>query len=1100
VIAVRSMKSIIFSVSAAAILVMALGATSAFAEATSPWWGITSGSRPTSLSAGGEGQIVVTAENLGDAGTSGKVTIADQLPAGLEATGITAIAGGNGAVERGQVNCTLKKLTCVYEGTYANFEGEILPKVLPPFEEIEVRITVKVRPEAVSGEVNTATVSGGGATSETVSRPTVVGAPEKFGVEDYQLIPENPGGSLDTQAGSHPFQLTSIVTLNSQTPDAKGGARTVALPKDLSGELPTGLFGNPTPFAQCTDAQFAKQPVTPRDQVINECPPSTAIGVATVTFNEPVIVGFSTLTMPIFNMVPRAGEPARFAFKVAGIVPVFLDASVRTGGDYGVTISSSNIAQIDWLLSVKFTFWGIPGDPRHDAQRGWECLEGFGSCPSSSGKATPPFLVLPTSCEKPFETTIKGDSWGSSARAAETAEPVTYRLPELVDGCNHLPFSPSITVSPDVPAGSTPTGLTVGVHVPQEAALNPEGLSESTLRDTTVALPQGVTLNPGTADGLVACSEQQVGFLAGASHGDQLAFTPDTGACPDASKIATVKIKTPLLPNALEGQVFLAAQSANPFGSLFAMYLLAQDPVSGTIIKLAGEVVPDPVTGQIVTTFKNTAELPFEDLELHFFGGDRAPLATPPLCGSYRTDASFSPWSGEAPVSASSTFNISSGPSGSPCADPLPFSPSLTAGSTNIQSGAFSPFTMTMSRDDGSQNLQAIELKMPPGLLGTLATVKLCPEPLADQGLCPASSQIGETTVSVGLGGNPYTVESGKVYITEGYKGAPYGLSITNPAKAGPADLGSGPCDCVVVRAKIEVDPTTAALNITSDNTGPYKIPSILDGIPLEIKHVNVRITRPGFTFNPTNCSPMAITGKLSSTEGATQALSVPFQVTNCATLAFKPQFKVSTAGKTSRAKGAGLDVKLSYPKAPWGSQANVKSVKVDLPKQLPSRLTTLQKACTAVVFNQNPAACPEGSRIGTAAASTPIIPVGLAGPAYFVSYGGAKFPELVIVLSGYGVTVQLHGETFISKAGITSSTFRTVPDVPIGTFELKLPQGSNSALAANGNLCTSTLKMPTTFTAQNGLVQKQSTPITVTGCSKHKTKKHKNAKRRKKK
>jgi hypothetical protein len=283
------------------------------------------------------------------------------------------------------------------------------------------------------------------------------------------------------------------------------------------------------------------------------------------------------------------------------------------------------------------------------------------------------------------------------------------------------------------------------------------------------------------------------------------------------------------------------------------------------------------------------------------------------------------------------------------------------------------------------------------------------------------------------------------------------------------------------------VDPVTADLTVTSDNEGSYKIPTIIDGIPLQIKHVNVTINRPGFTFNPTNCDPLSITGSLHSTEGATSDLSVPFQATNCARLSFKPRFSVSTAGKTSRANGASLHVKLVYPKGPFGSQANIGKVKVSLPKQLPSRLTTLQKACPDSTFNANPAACSPQSRIGEAKATTPLIPVALSGPVYFVSHGGAKFPELVIVLSGYGVTVQLHAETFISPAGITSSTFRTIPDVPVGTFELTLPQGKFSALAANGNLCKSKLKMPTAFTAQNGATIKQSTPIGVTGCPKHK-------------
>jgi hypothetical protein len=551
--------------------------------------------------------------------------------------------------------------------------------------------------------------------------------------------------------------------------------------------------------------------------------------------------------------------------------------------------------------------------------------------------------------------------------------------------------------------------------------------------------------------------------------------------CPEAAKVGTVEIHTPLLPHPLVGAAYLAAQNANPFGSLIALYLLVKEPFSGVIVKLAGQVTPDPLTGQLVSTFKDTPQLPFEDLALHFFGGSRAPLGTPALCGGYTTTASIVPWSGNATVDSSSEFQITSGPNHTPCSDPLPFDPSLTTGSLNIQAGAFTPFTMTMSREDGNQNLDAIKLQMPPGLLGELAKVKLCGEAQANTGTCDPDSLIGETVVSVGLGGNPYTVKGGRVYITGPYAGAPYGLSIVNPAKAGPFDLGQ-----VVVRAKIEVDPTDAAITITSDTTGPYRIPQMIDGIPLQIKHVNVTVDRPEFTFNPTNCSPMQIGGSLTSSEGAVSTLHVPFQVTNCATLQFKPIFKVWTNGHTSRANGASLHVRLTYPKAPFGSQANIGKVKVDLPKQLPSRLNTLQKACPDSTFNENPAACPPDSRVGFATATTPVLPVFLEGPAYFVSHGGQKFPELVIALQGQGVTVYLHGETFISKAGITSSTFRTIPDVPIGTFELTLPQGPFSALAANGNLCTARLRMPTAFTAANGIQIHQSTPITATGCPKH--------------
>jgi hypothetical protein len=551
--------------------------------------------------------------------------------------------------------------------------------------------------------------------------------------------------------------------------------------------------------------------------------------------------------------------------------------------------------------------------------------------------------------------------------------------------------------------------------------------------------------------------------------------------CPDASKVATVEIKTPLLPNPLVGEVYLAAQDANPFGSLLALYIVAEDPVSGVLVKLAGQVALDPVSGRLVSTFKNTPQLPFEDLKLHFFGSARAPLSTPPLCGSYTTAASIAPWSGKAPAEPSSTFQITSGPNGAPCADPRPFAPGFQAGSTNLQAGAFTPFTLTMSRPDADQTLAGLSIQMPPGLSGDLSNVQLCPEPQASEGACPAASLIGHTVVSAGLGNAPFTVEGGQVFITGPYKGAPFGLSILNPAKAGPLDLGY-----VVVRAKIEVDPTTAALHIVSD-----PLPTIKDGIPLQIQHVNVTVERPEFTFNPTNCSPMKLTGTMTSTEGASASVATPFQVTNCATLAFKPGFAVSTSGKPSRANGASLDVKLTYPQG--SGQANIAKVKVELPKQLPSRLTTLQKACTEAAFDANPESCPAASKVGEAVANTPILAGGLAGPAYFVSHGGAKFPELIVVLKGEdGVTVDLHGETFISRQGITSSTFATVPDVPVGSFELRLPQGPYSALAANGNLCKQKLTMPTEFVAQNGASIHRSTKIAVTGCPKAKKTRHK--------
>ncbi|HEY5194570.1 MAG TPA: hypothetical protein VIJ39_11955 [Solirubrobacteraceae bacterium] len=1036
------------------------------ASAATVRWQVNSSVSPTNLALGDEGQIVVIATNLGDAevdGASNPVTVTDKLPSGLTATAISGRAGPVGfrdTLTGVNVECSPMPLSCTYSGA------------LPPYEYVEVTITVRDEAGASSGVVNEASVVGGGAPRVSARQPIGVSdEPNAFGVENYEFALTNEDGSPDTQAGSHPFQLTTTLALNKQL--RAGVSVPTALTKDLRFDLPPGLIGNPTVVSQCTSREFSEVA-----DGANGCPAKTAIGVASTTMIVPGRFGSVPFTFPVplFNLEPNVGEPARFGFTVFG-VPVVLDTSVRTGGDYGVTVSINDISETAGFMGGQVTFWGVPDDPSHDQERGWECVDdglfalllGMPACTTVEQQHPAPFLTLPTSCTGSLKAPMIGDSWAAPGSFTAPVEPL---FESALDGCNRLPFEPSISVAPDGQAGSTPTGLTVGVHVPQDSALNPNGLSEANVKNTTVALPSGVALNPAGADGLEACSEAQVALSSDSAS-----------SCPEASKVGTVEITSPLLPEPVVGAAYLAAQDANPFGSLVALYIVAEDVKAGFLVKVAGEVKPDPVTGQLVATFENTPQLPFEDFNLHFFGGSRAPLSTPAVCGGYTTTASIAPWSGNEPATPSSMFDITSGPNGSACASPLPFSPSLTAGTTNIQAGGFSPFTMTVSREDGQQNISAIQLHMPPGLSGLLTGVELCPEAQANAGSCGANSLIGETTVSVGLGGDPFSVTGGKVYITGPYEGAPFGISVVVPAKAGPYNLGT-----VVVRGRIEVNPITSALTITTDSTGPYAIPHILDGIPLEIKHVNFVTTRPGFTFNPTNCDPMGVTGSISSVEGSSSPVSVPFQVTNCAILGFKPGFTVSTSGKTSRADGASLHVRLSYPKAAFGSQANIKSVKVDLPKRLPSRLETLQKACPAATFEANPAACSSQSRIGTAKATTPLVPVPLEGPVFFVSHAGEKFPELIVVLSGYGVTVDLHSETFISKAGITSSTFRTIPDVPVGTFELTLPEGPYSALAAPGGLCNGALKMPTAFTAQNGTVIHQNTPIGVTGCPKHKT------------
>jgi hypothetical protein len=1040
--------------------------------------------------------------------------VTDVLPSKLKIVSVKPLAGyPSGERNRGPVACKTQEstVTCTFGSDYENENKELAPEILPPYETIEVEILVSVRAGASSAEESVATIGGGGAAhTVSASRPLSIGEAPRFGFEDFEMLPEEADGQIDAQAGSHPFQFTTVISLNQLAASKYGELHAVGEARDIVTQLPVGMFGNPTPFTQCTDAQFGVT-IQAEHGFVNRCPAASALGVASVLIFNPSLPGdFRTLVEPIFNLVPLPGEPARFGFKPAG-VPVYLDASVQSGGDYAVSVGSHNISQQISVLGVRLTFWGVPGDKRHDGERGWECLYGYGTCAPSTSTAPPPLLVMPTSCEAQFAPRVSGDTWSSFEHPSETAQ-ASYVLPEPLEGCNRLQFEPEIRVTPDKPDASSASGLTVDVHVPQEAALNPEGLAESTLKDTTVALPEGVAVNPSGGDGLEGCGEELAGFTGVEEGGvERDLFTPrlpgshaaiETGEftplhpgvnfCPNTSKIATASIHTPLLPHPIEGAIYIASQNANPFGSLVAMYLIAEDPVSGTVIKLVGEVTLNQITGQLVTTFKNTPELPFEDLELHFFGESRAPLATPAHCGSYATQAAFTPWSGGPAVPSESSFQIDRGPNGGPCPGPsLPFKPSLTGGAIDNNGGAFSPLSTTIGREDGEQAMQSVTMQMPPGLSGTLSSVKLCPEAQANEGTCGPESQIGETTVAAGVGSDPVSVKGGRVYITEKYDGAPFGLSIVDPVKAGPFDLEhdtSKPasnmpsCDCIVVRAKVEVDPRTAALTVATDPSGPHAIPHMIDGIPVQIKKVNVLINRPGFTFNPTDCNEMQITGTIGSDEGKVLSVSVPFDVANCAKLTFQPGFSVSTEAKTSKRYGAGRRVSVSYPKGAAGEAANLKYVKVDLPRALPSRLETLKQACLEAVFNANPASCPSASVVGRAVVHTPVLPVPLTGPAYFVSHGGKEFPSLTMVLQGDGVTVELVGETYISH-GVTSSTFNSTPDVPFQTFELTLPQGLYSALAANGNLCHQKLIMPTRLLGQNGAVLQQQTRIAVEGC-----------------
>ncbi len=1112
----RRCRLLVVSLLGFVLLAALAGAAPAFAAgAGEPWWGLSGEVVPSDLPPGGEGEIIVVLSNLGDdtfTGAGGQQAVVSvEPPAGLSATASGCTTG--------------PPVRCTYGGT------------IVPYGRASFSIKVKAEESLRAGESLPLrmSVEGGGAPKLTRTQQVRIGQSTPFGVQDYEVGLYNSKGEPDTLAGSRPFELTTTLVLN-QTKQQGGPRQPSALPKDLSFDLPPGVLGDPTAVAQCPMTQFSATVLT-----INFCPPSTVVGVATVTAFEPV-VGLITKTVPVFNLEPSQGEPARFGFEVLGKIPIVIDTAVRSGSDYGVTARVNNATELGALLSSQVTIWGVPGDPRHDQSRGWECVDGGAyreddgnkPCPTETSLAQGPFLLMPTACtsdpsSEPLSFGAELDSWAVPAEyvspplsvwSGGLEEPVGM----LGASCATLPFEPSLQGIAEEHAGSTPTGMTVAVKLPQEATLqqNPEGTAEATVKDTTVTLPAGVQLNPSAANGLQACSEQQAGFEREldeeelADHhrdpyapGDPepLPFTDAPEHCPEASKVATVHVRTPLLPHELTGALYLAEpaptgeEGKNPFDSLIALYLVAEDPVSGVLVKLAGEGELNRATGQISTSFQNTPQVPFEELKVELLGGERASLSTPALCGEYSSEASFTPWSAPfaPPVSVSGPREELAITEGCTSAGAtLPFGPGFLAQGTSTQAGAFTSFHLGLERPDGQQALSGLSMHLPPGDAALLASVTPCPIAVADAAQCPEASMVGESSVSTGLGSEPFVL-SGTVYLTEGFDGAPFGISVATPAeRVGPFDIGT-----IIANSTIEVDPTTAAATIATRETRLLEpdgratlfasaLPTIIKGIPVQLKRLSVNVNRSNFMFNPTSCAPMKIEGTLNGSEGTDANASSPFQVGGCQSLPFAPTLTASTKGQASKADGTSLNVTVTSAGV---GQANIQKVDLQFPKALSSRLTTLQKACTEAAFNANPASCDPDSVIGHATVHTPILKSPLTGPAYLVSHGGAAFPDVEFVLQGEGVEVVLDGKTDI-KEGITYSKFESAPDAPFTTFETELPSGPDSIFTANVpekedfDLCKASLQMPTRIVAQDGAVIEPTTKIVAQGCGEVKSSK----------
>ena len=469
---------------------LVLGAGVSAADAATPWWHLTSRVRPAILPRGGEGFVDFRALNMGDATANGagctEVPFGDGQFTDSECT--EPAEAGKGAFEKTPVilTATLPEGVTVQQEpgepgeperpkvsviTFPESEEKVSSKcsepkpreiqchyefALVPYTYFEISVAVKVAPDAVSGAVANAEVAGAGGASVRDQRALKVGEPGEsvpFGVEDdsFSVVPEEEGGAVQTQAGSHPFQMTSNLALN-QTDST---LEPPALPKQLKFTLPPGLVGNAVAFPRCNELDFLTKGLGGFEDL---CPENTAIGVVVVTVHQAVFGAerpYQSYPIPVFNLTPKKGEPVRFGFFFIGI-PVTIDFSVRTGGDYGATATVSNITQIADFLSQSLTIWGVPGEAVHDPSRGWGCIGGeFYSrivggripCTPADQTSPPPFLTLPTNCQEPWTAGVTGESWplkptpGAELPSVSLA-PVSYSLHDEfgraigLTGCN----------------------------------------------------------------------------------------------------------------------------------------------------------------------------------------------------------------------------------------------------------------------------------------------------------------------------------------------------------------------------------------------------------------------------------------------------------------------------------------------------------------------------------------------------------------------------------------------------------------------------------------------------------------------------------------
>jgi hypothetical protein len=837
---------------------------------------------------------------------------------------------------------------------------------------------------------------------------------DKFAVESVSV------NLTDKQAGAH-ADMTIAIKLTSEGDKPYGRAR------DIEIELPPGVLGNPQAIPRCSAEQLGDGPED------SACPFDTQVGTTQVRVISPTAGLFSE---PVYNMAPPRGTDivARLGFIAVGW-PAFINIRVDPV-DFGLTATVEGIPAASGLSQATTTIWGVPSASVHDVDRitPMEAKTGAGPPEGRPVPARGPFLSNPTDCSLARQVTVSARSYQLTVQPP----PKSAAFPPIT-GCGKVSFAPTFTTAVTNPEAAAPTGVNTELSVFQEESAF--GLASSTLKSARVTLPPGFAINPAAADGLEACSAEQVGYGRNVSS-----------SCPGAAKIGSIEADVPALEEPLHGAVY---QRTPEPGHLFGFWVVADE--QGVHLKLPAQIEPNPLTGQVTVVLDHIAglgglpQVPVADLKLNVFGGPRAPLATPAGCGTYLTQFSFAPWSGRPPVEASTPMQITAG------CDKGGFHPRIQAGSLSPVGGHYAPFAFTLTRQDGEGSPSTIAMHLPKGVLAKLAGVPLCPEANTANGSCPSASRLGSLTAASGVGGAPlWLPQPGKAptaaYLAGPYKGAPYSIVSVVPAQAGPFDLG-----LVVNRAGIYVNPDTAQASVVTD-----PLPQILEGVPVSYRTIHVLVDRPNFTLNPTSCRAKQTVATITAADGRVAEASDGFQATNCAKLAYSPKLRLSFKGQMNRTGNPAVRATLTQKPG----QANTAAATVLLPKSEFIDNAHISNPCTRVQFAVE--ACPPQSVLGSVEARSPLLDKPLRGKIYFRSNGGDReLPDLVADLRGQ-LRIVLVG--FIdSVKGRVRTRFLDVPDAPVTSFKMKLFGGKRGLIENSRNLCTSKPRFELRLGAQNG-------------------------------